>query len=148
MDNKENLYQLIEVAGCRQNEWCSSVCWKFSPAFFKRRHGSNAVGRWSPSAEGEILFTAFLFVNFFFARPSCKEKVANAFVQFLFVLPLVYSLKPLSIDRGWLVELVIRLELTTWCHIALWANYELLREEDSYKENLYQLIEVDWWSWW
>ena len=27
---------------------------KFSPAFFKRRHGSNAVGRWSSSAEDEI----------------------------------------------------------------------------------------------
>ncbi len=27
--------------------------WKFSPAFFKRRNGSNAVGRWSPVATGE-----------------------------------------------------------------------------------------------
>ena len=28
---------------------------------FKRRHGSNAVERWSPVATGEILLSAFLF---------------------------------------------------------------------------------------
>ena len=31
----------------------------------------------SPSAEGEILLSAFLFVNFFFAPPISKEKVAK-----------------------------------------------------------------------
>ena len=29
-------------------------CGKFSPAFSKRRHGSNDVERWSRSAEREI----------------------------------------------------------------------------------------------
>ena len=33
----------------------------------------------SPSADGEIFYTAFLFVNFFFAPPVCKEKVAMGF---------------------------------------------------------------------
>jgi len=36
----------------------------------------------SPSAEGEIPQTAFLFVNFFFAPPTRKEKVAMAFLLF------------------------------------------------------------------
>ncbi len=36
----------------------------------------------SPSAEGEIPLAAFLFVSFFFAPPSCKEKAANNFVLF------------------------------------------------------------------
>jgi len=31
----------------------------------------------SPSAEGEIPLAAFLFVNFFFAPPISKEKVAE-----------------------------------------------------------------------
>ena len=43
---------------------------KFSPAFFKRRHESSAVERWSRSAEREIS----LGVSFFqtFALSSCK----------------------------------------------------------------------------
>ena len=36
----------------------------------------------SPSAEGEIFLLAFLFDNFFFAPPACKEKVAKKFVLF------------------------------------------------------------------
>jgi hypothetical protein len=36
----------------------------------------------SPSAEGEIPLTAFLFVNFFFAPFSCKEKVEKRILLF------------------------------------------------------------------
>ena len=36
----------------------------------------------SSSAEDEIPHMAFLFVNFFFAPTSRKEKVAKEFVQF------------------------------------------------------------------
>jgi len=36
----------------------------------------------SPFAEGETLFSAFLFDNFFFAPSACKEKVAKGVVLF------------------------------------------------------------------
>ena len=46
----------------------------------------------SPSADGEISLSASLFDNFFSAPSSCREKVAMAFVHFLFQLPFVYNL--------------------------------------------------------
>ena len=75
--------------------------------FAKSSHGSNAVGRCvarhhrcrkfcfaevSP-AGGEISSPASLFANFFSAPTSCREKVAMAFVHFLFQLPFVYNLR-------------------------------------------------------
>ena len=47
----------------------------FGRAFSKAR-AVEAAEASSPSADGEISYTAFLFVNFFFAPPISKEKVA------------------------------------------------------------------------
>jgi len=52
---------------------------KFSPAFFKRRHGSNAVGRWSRSAEREIPKRRFSFGNFSLCACGVKEKSGQTF---------------------------------------------------------------------
>ena len=55
---------------------------KFSPAFFKRRHESSAVWRWSPPAGGEISYTAFLFDNFLFAPVVSKKKWTTSLAYF------------------------------------------------------------------
>ena len=48
------LYKPSKNAGSARRRCSHKPLRKFSPAFFKRRHGSNAVGRWSSSAEDEI----------------------------------------------------------------------------------------------
>jgi hypothetical protein len=66
---------------------------KVLPRFFKSAHESNAVGRWSPRARGEISFSAFFFLPsskkrlrflaelceacFHFAPTTSKEKAGN-----------------------------------------------------------------------
>jgi len=51
---------------------------KFWSTFFKRWHGSNAVGRWSRSAEREIPLSALFFlIAFSFAPIWSKEKAAK-----------------------------------------------------------------------
>ncbi len=74
-------------------------CTKFSPAFFKRRHGSNAVGRWSPVATGEIPLWHFFLGNriclqilFSFVPPVSKKKWINEFVHFNGLCFLIWTL--------------------------------------------------------
>ena len=47
----------------------------------------------SPSAEGEIPYTAFSFGNFSFAPMVSKEKVAMSFMVFTIEISLVYTLR-------------------------------------------------------
>jgi hypothetical protein len=52
----------------------------FGRAFLKAR-GFSGQSPESLSAESETLFSAFLFVSFFFAPPACKEKAENSFAE-------------------------------------------------------------------
>ena len=47
----------------------------------------------SPSAEGEISYTAFLFASFFFAPTVAKEKAAKEFQQFNKRYPTIFFLE-------------------------------------------------------
>ncbi len=58
-------------------------CESFGQAFSKAC-GFSRRRLEAPSAEGEMTPTAFLFVNFFFARSFAKEKVAIGFCSFQF----------------------------------------------------------------
>ena len=69
---------------------------------FSKACGVKGAEPLSPSADGEIPYTAFLFDNFFCAHSSRKEKVAKKFIQFN-NLNIFYSLKnplPLCGTRG------------------------------------------------
>ena len=95
------------VSDCRPKQRPSSVWLKFSPAFFKRRRGRGrgalvAVRRRRNIpfgvSFGQILQSRFAaeqreaFTSFS-APSSCREKVAMAFVHFLFQLPFVDNLR-------------------------------------------------------